>query len=158
MPSWASPLRAGPERAQVEQTTFRTCQGPATAPLHFRETWKGSEDPKTEWLPSCLSGRESRAATWRQATQAAAPAAAGTSRLATPLFCLQRDREGAEPECADDGVHATGTTREATPTRGRGFPAAHLADAGLDPLLTPWEELEALRPVMGEGAEALGGR
>lgn len=38
---------------------------PATALPLFRETWKGSEDPKTEWLPSCLSGRQPRAATWR---------------------------------------------------------------------------------------------
>lgn len=38
----------------------------ATAQLLFRETWKSGEDPKTEWLPSCLSGREPRAATWRR--------------------------------------------------------------------------------------------
>lgn len=38
---------------------------PATALPLFRETWKGSEDPKTEWLPSCLSGRQPSAATWR---------------------------------------------------------------------------------------------
>ena len=40
--------------------------GPATAQLLFRETWKSSEDPKTECLPSCLSGQEPRAATWRR--------------------------------------------------------------------------------------------
>lgn len=42
----------------------RAAPGPAPGPAgyFFRETWKGGEDLKTEWPPSCLSGREPSAA------------------------------------------------------------------------------------------------
>lgn len=74
-------------------------------------------------MASELPERPGADCSYLEATQAAAPAAAGTSRLATPFFRLRRDWAGAGHAClrpvsppADVGLHAESTTLEATPT------------------------------------------
>lgn len=88
-PPGPPPSAAAPKRAEVEKTWPRPCHSPATLPGDV----EGQRGPQNRVAPE-LPERPAAEGCHLEVTQAAAPAAAGPSRLATPSFRPRRDGAG----------------------------------------------------------------
>lgn len=95
--SWAAPAAAArrePGLSNPGPHLPRPGHGPATLPGDV----EGQRGPQTEWLPSCLSGRELRAATWRRFRRPRRQLR-GPRAWPRPLPPEVRRRGGARPAC-----------------------------------------------------------